>query len=53
MQIAPELGQFMALLAELMGAKQALEVGVLTGSTVNGRVTVVGSVPIVCGRPTG
>ena len=31
MQIAPEQGQFMALLARLMGARRALEVGVFTG----------------------
>lgn len=31
MQIAPEQGQFMALLIELMGASRALEVGVFTG----------------------
>jgi predicted O-methyltransferase YrrM len=31
MQIAPEQGQFMALLCELMGARRALEVGVFTG----------------------
>lgn len=31
MQIAPEQGQFMALLIELMGARRALEVGVFTG----------------------
>jgi caffeoyl-CoA O-methyltransferase len=31
MQIAPEQGQFMALLARLMGARQCLEVGVFTG----------------------
>ncbi len=31
MQIAPEQGQFMALLVELIGAKRTLEVGVFTG----------------------
>jgi predicted O-methyltransferase YrrM len=31
MQIAPEQGQFMALLVTLMGAKKTLEVGVFTG----------------------
>src|SRR5512146_163429 len=31
MQIAPEQGQLMALLIQLMGAKKALEVGVFTG----------------------
>ena len=31
MQIAPEQGQFMALLVQLMGAHKALEVGVFTG----------------------
>jgi predicted O-methyltransferase YrrM len=31
MQIAPEQGQFMALLVGLMGAKKTLEVGVFTG----------------------
>ena len=31
MQIAPEQGQFMSLLVQLMGAKKALEVGVFTG----------------------
>lgn len=31
MQIAPEQGQFMALLVQLLGAKQTLEVGVYTG----------------------
>lgn len=31
MQIAPEQGQFIALLAELMGVRQALEVGTFTG----------------------
>ena len=31
MQISPEQGQFMALLVELMGARNALEVGTFTG----------------------
>ena len=31
MQIAPEQGQFMALLVELMGAERCIEVGVFTG----------------------
>ncbi|HCF27534.1 MAG TPA: SAM-dependent methyltransferase, partial [Cyanobacteria bacterium UBA11049] len=31
MQIAPDQGQFMALLVQLLGAKKTLEVGVFTG----------------------
>ena len=34
MQISPEQGQFMALLVELMGARNALEVGTFTGYSV-------------------
>lgn len=31
MQIAPEQGQLMTLLVQLMGARRALEIGVFTG----------------------
>jgi caffeoyl-CoA O-methyltransferase len=31
MQISPEVGQFMALLVEMLGAKRALEIGTFTG----------------------
>ena len=31
MQIGPEQGQFMALLAELIGARKCLEIGTFTG----------------------
>ena len=31
MQIAPEQGQFMALLVELIGARRVLEIGCFTG----------------------
>lgn len=31
MQIAPEQGQFMALMVKLVGAKQILEIGTFTG----------------------
>src|SRR3546814_11291689 len=33
MQIAPEQGQFMALLVELTGARHCLEIGTFTGSS--------------------
>jgi caffeoyl-CoA O-methyltransferase len=31
MQIAPEQGQFMALLVQLLGAQRAIEIGTFTG----------------------
>lgn len=31
MQISPELGQFLALLVKLTGARRAIEIGVFTG----------------------
>ena len=34
MQIAPEQGQFMALLVELIGARRVLEIGCFTGYSV-------------------
>lgn len=42
MQIAPEQGQFMALLVSLMGARNTLEVGVFTGYSA---LCVAGALP--------
>lgn len=42
MQIAPEQGQFMALLVELIGARSTLEVGVFTGYSA---LCVAGALP--------
>ena len=42
MQIAPEQGQFMALLVQLMGARKALEIGVYTGYSA---LCVAGALP--------
>jgi len=42
MQISPEQGQFMRLLVELLGARQALEIGVFTGYSA---LWVAGALP--------
>ena len=42
MQISPEQGQFMALLAELIGARKAIEVGTFTGYSA---LCVAGALP--------
>jgi len=42
MQISPEQGQFMALLAELIGARRAIEVGTFTGYSA---LCVAGALP--------
>jgi predicted O-methyltransferase YrrM len=42
MQIAPEQGQFMAVLAKLIGARRALEIGVFTGYS---------SIAVACALP--
>ncbi len=39
MQIAPEQGQFMALLVELMEARKAIEVGTFTGPAPSSQVS--------------
>ncbi|NKB44626.1 MAG: methyltransferase domain-containing protein [Alphaproteobacteria bacterium] len=43
MQISPEQGQFMALLAELIGAERYLEIGVFTGYSALTIAKVMGS----------
>ena len=42
MQIAPEQGQFMALLARLMGARRVLEIGTFTGYSALAVASVLG-----------
>ena len=42
MQIAPEQGQFMALLVEMLGARRALEIGTFTGYSA---LCVAGALP--------
>ena len=42
MQIAPEQGQFMALLVKLVGARYALEVGTFTGYS---SICIAGALP--------
>jgi len=42
MQIAPEQGQFMALLAKLVGARRALEIGTFTGYS---SISIASSLP--------
>ena len=42
MQIAPEQGQFMGLLAELIGAREALEIGTFTGYSA---LCIAGALP--------
>lgn len=50
MQIAPEQGQFMALLIQLMGARKIIEIGVFTGysSTCMALALPVGGILIAC-----
>ncbi len=50
MQIAPEQGQFMALLAQLLGARRCLEIGVFTGysALAVARVLPADGVVIAC-----
>ncbi len=47
MQIAPEQGQLMALLVELLGARKTLEVGVFTGYS---SLAVALALPATSGR---
>lgn len=62
MQISPEQGQFMALLATLMGARRAIEIGVFTGYSAlcvalalpaDGRLLAceIDETPTLVGRP--
>ena len=49
MQIAPDQGQFMALLVKLMGARQVLEIGTFTGySSLSMALAMPGDARIVC-----
>ena len=47
MQISPEQGQFMALLARLLGARRTLEIGVFTGYSA---MSVALAVQVRCPR---
>ena len=49
MQIAPEQGQFMALLIQLIGAKKTIEIGVFTGYSSLGMSLLLTGKQWACG----